>query len=248
MVAPDPFGQRGLVDRVVGAGHEVVEDVVLLAQQLHLAARHLDPAAVGPQAHVARVEALVTAALVTAQDAADAGAQFRQVERLGKVVVGAEFQPLDLVVEGIAGRNDDHRSRAATPLQLFEQPQAAAAGQHDVQQDAVVVVCGDLVERRGVIGGLLDDVLLPGQRPDHDLPQGGFVFNNEYLHNTLLFLVSRDRGRGENPVLKPAARHRPPKPVFQTGEITARIRKETEMPGISAARCAGNNSARPAVK
>ena len=67
-------------------------------------------------------------------------------------------------------------------------PQAAAAGQHDVQQDAVVVVCGDLVERRGVIGGLLDDVLLPGQRPDHDLPQGGFVFNNEYLHNTLLFL------------------------------------------------------------
>jgi len=82
------------------------------------------------------------------------------VERLGKVVVGAEFQPLDLVVEGIAGRNDDHRSRAATPLQLFEQPQAAAAGQHDVQQDAVVVVCGDLVERRGVIGGLLDDVLL----------------------------------------------------------------------------------------
>jgi hypothetical protein len=44
------------------------------------------------------------------------------------------------------------------------------------------------------------------------------------------------------------SRHRPPKPVFQTGEITARIRKETEMPGISAARCAGNNSARPAVK
>mgnify|MGYP000473567765 FL=1 len=83
--------------------------------------------------------------------------------------------------------NSDSRL-PALPLQLFEQLQAAPVGQHDVQQDAVVVVCGDLVERRGVIGGLLDDVLLPGQRPDHDLPQGGFVFNNEYLHNTLLFL------------------------------------------------------------
>ena len=46
-----------------------------------------------------------------------------------------------------------------------------------------------------VIGGLLDDVLLPGQRPDHDLPQGGFVFNNEYLHNTLLFLGTGGRAK-----------------------------------------------------
>ena len=83
--------------------------------------------------------------------------------------------------------NSDSRL-PALPLQFFEQLQAAPVGQHDVQQDAVVIVSGDLVERRGVIGGLLDDVLLPGQRPDHDLPQGGFVFNNEYLHNTLLFL------------------------------------------------------------
>ena len=148
--------------------------------------------------------------------------------------------------EYVAQFRDRRREKIISLLVL--QNYFRRTGQHDVQQDAVVVVCGDLVERRGVIGGLLDDVLLPGQRPDHDLPQGGFVFNNEYLHNTLLFLVSRDRGRGENPVLKPAARHRPPKPVFQTGEITARIRKETEMPGISAARCAGNNSARPAVK
>ncbi len=120
------------------------------------------------------------------QDAADAGAEFGQVERLGQIVVGPEFQSFDLVVQRVAGRDDDDPGAAAPLLQLFEQPQSAAAGQHDVQQDAVVVVCGDLVEGRGIVGGLLDDVLFPDQRPDHDLPQGGFVFDNQYFHNLSL--------------------------------------------------------------
>ena len=202
-----------------------MEDIVLLAQQFDPAARHLDPAAVGPQAHVARIEALVPVALVSAQDAADAGAQFRQVERLGEVVVGPEFQSLDLVVEGIAGRNNDHRSRAATLLQLFEQPQSAPAGQHDVQQDAVVIVCGDLVERRSVIGGLLDDVVLPGQCPDHDLPQGGFVFDNKYLHNIFLFL-----GEGRKSGLKPDDPPSPLKTRLLDGRLLngAKLQSESE--------------------
>ena len=71
-------------------------------------------------------------------------------------------------------------------------------------RDAVLLVGGGLAGIRGeddmlyrayVSGGLLDDVLLPGQRPDHDLPQGGFVFNNEYLHNTLLFLGTGGRAK-----------------------------------------------------
>ena len=108
------------------------------------------------------------------------------MERLGQVVVGPEFQSFDLVVQRVAGRDDDDPGAAAPLFQLFEQPQSAAAGQHDVQQDAVVVVCGDLVEGRGIVGGLLDDILFPDQRPDHDLPQGGFVFDNQYFHNLSL--------------------------------------------------------------
>ena len=42
-----------------------------------------------------------------------------------------------------------------------------------------------------VIGGLLDDVLLPGQRPDHDLPQGGFVFHDQDFHKQQIFFGAK---------------------------------------------------------
>ena len=123
---------------------------------------------------------------MTAHDAPDTGAQFRQMERLGQVIVGPELEPLDLVIERIPGRNDDHAGRFALPPELFEYPQAAAVGQHDVQQDTVVIVSGDLFERRCVIGRLLDHILFAAQRLHHDLPQGGFVFDNQYFHNLSL--------------------------------------------------------------
>ena len=187
VIAPDPFGQCGFVDRMVRTIHKIEEDVVLLAQQFDFAACHLDPAAVGPQAHVARIEALLPFALVAAQDAADTGTQLRQVERLGQVIVGPEFQPFDFVVERIAGRNDDYPGTVTPRFQLFEQPQSAPAGQHDIQQDTVVIVRSDLVERGCVIGRLLDDVMFPDKGPGHNLPQGGFVFDDEYFHKIVLF-------------------------------------------------------------
>jgi len=120
--------------------------------------------------------------------------------------------------------NSDSRL-PALPLQLFEQLQAAPVGQHDVQQDAVVIVCGDLVERRSVIGGLLDDVVLPGQRPDHDLPQGGFVFDNKYLHNIFLFL-----GEGRKSGLKPDDPPSPLKTRLLDGRLLngAKLQSESE--------------------
>ena len=126
MVAPHGFCQRGLIDHMVRAAHKIVEDVVLLAQQFHLAPGHLHTAAVGVEADIPHVEALLPVALVTAHDAPDTGAQFRQMERLGQVIVGPELEPLDLVIERIPGRNDDHAGRFALPPELFEYPQAAA--------------------------------------------------------------------------------------------------------------------------
>ena len=200
VVAPHGFGQRRLVDHMVRAAHEIIEYIVLLAQQFDLPARDFHPAAVGKQPHVSGIETLLTAALVTAHDAPDPGAQLREMEGFGQVVVGPQFESLDLVVERVAGRNDDDSRLPALPLQFFEQLQAAPVGQHDVQQNTVVIVSGDLVERRCIIGSLLDHILFPAQGLHHDLPQGGFVFDNQNLHNR----------------------------TFSRCKTNARIRKETE--------------------
>ena len=192
MVAPDRLGQRRLVDHAPRTAHEVVEDVVLLAHQLHLAARHLDPLPVGEEAHVAGVEALQTVALVAADDAPDAGRELGQVERLGQVVVGPELEPLDLVVERIARRDDNHPRTLAQLLEPLEQPQAAAARQHDVEQDAVVVVVLQLGQRRGIVGSLLHHVTLAAERPHHNLTQRGFILDNQQFHRIPSLFFCKD--------------------------------------------------------
>lgn len=49
VVAPHGFGQRRLVDHMVRAAHEIIEYIVLLAQQFDLPARNFHPAAVRKQ-------------------------------------------------------------------------------------------------------------------------------------------------------------------------------------------------------
>ena len=222
---------------MVRAAHKIVEDVVLLAQQFHLAPGHLHTAAVGVEADIPHVEALLPVALVTAHDAPDTGAQFRQMERLGQVIVGPELEPLDLVIERIPGRNDDHAGRFALPPELFEYPQAAAVGQHDVQQDTVVVVSGDLFERRCVIGRLLDHILFAAQRLHHDLPQGGFVFHDQDFHKQQIFFGAKIHHESERN-LKP--RRQCPSPNIRKNLVpaaparTAQARKRAETVQVSA--------------
>ena len=113
---------------MVRAAHEIIEYIVLLAQQFDLPARDFHPAAVGKQPHVSGIETLLTAALVAAHDAPDTGAQFREVEGFGQVVVGPQFEALDLVVERVAGRMMMIPACLRCPLQLFEQLQALPSG------------------------------------------------------------------------------------------------------------------------
>ena len=56
MVAPDGFGQHGLVDQMVRALHEVEQDVELLFQQCQFASLHLHAPALRPERDVAQRE------------------------------------------------------------------------------------------------------------------------------------------------------------------------------------------------
>ena len=72
------------------------------------------------------------ARLVAAQNGAHAGHQFARIERLGQIIVRAEFQADDAV--HVVGARGEHEHRHAA---LFAQPpedfEAVHTGQHDVQ-------------------------------------------------------------------------------------------------------------------
>ncbi|KAG1592900.1 hypothetical protein G6F46_014504 [Rhizopus delemar] len=69
----------------------------------------------------------------------DARFEFTRAERLGQVVVGAEFPPQHAVgLAAVRGEHDDRPTRA--PAVVLEQVQPVAVRQHQVKQHQVVVV------------------------------------------------------------------------------------------------------------
>lgn len=149
---------------------------------------HQYPRTLGLERHVAQAQRHFAAALAPPQYALDAGQQFGRVEGLGQVVVGPHVEPQNLVVERVAGRDDNHVFALALLLQMFEQLQPVAVGQHDVEQNAVVGIGRQFGIGLGIVRSRLDHIALLCQCPLHNLPQGGFVFYNQYFHVSNLYI------------------------------------------------------------
>ena len=93
-----------------------------------------------------------------AHDRLDPRDQLAPVERLGQEVVGAKAQALDLVIELGQTRQDQDRGAhpgRAQPAQHFV---AVDVGQHQIQNDDVVIVkLADLQTILAEVGGIADE-------------------------------------------------------------------------------------------
>ena len=67
--------------------------------------------------------------------------------RLGQVVVGAGVEPLDALIEPAARGQHQDRDGRAVRAQLPADVEAVDARQQDVEDDEIVVVDADLLER-----------------------------------------------------------------------------------------------------
>ena len=130
------------------------------------------------QDHGARRRRLARAA----QDGADAGHHLLEAERLGDVVVAADGQALDLVVDRVPRREEDDGQLPAGVAQPPGDREAVHVGEHDVEDDEVGVVRSDALVRavRAVAG---DRHLEPGeaQGGGEQLADVGLVLDDEQL-------------------------------------------------------------------
>jgi hypothetical protein len=75
----------------------------------------------------------------TAHQGAEPGQQLFQLERLGKVVIGAEIEAPDLVLNAAPRRQDQHMRAQSFLTPFFEQRQTVLFGEHEVENDDVVL-------------------------------------------------------------------------------------------------------------
>ena len=73
-----------------------------------------------------------------ADERADAGEHFFDMEGLGHIVVGAGIDTGNLVAPPVAGSQDQNRHRAAGAAPFFEHRDAVQFGQANVEDDGVI--------------------------------------------------------------------------------------------------------------
>src|SRR6185369_2547419 len=95
------------------------------------------------------------AAVVMRQQVFDAAEELVEVERLGKILIGADVEAASAVFGQRAGRKNENRHIAALVSERFANGVTAHAGQHDVQNDQIQIgfVLLEGLKRRGAAVG-----------------------------------------------------------------------------------------------
>jgi hypothetical protein len=113
-------------------------------QQLELARRQIDRGAVARD--LARAQIDIEAGdpqprQLTAAPAPNqrphAGDQLGEGKWLDEIVVGAGIEPEDAIVDGVLGRENQHRRRIAAGAQRGQHIEAVAFRQHEVEHDRI---------------------------------------------------------------------------------------------------------------
>lgn len=135
MIEEHFLGQRGAL-----AQAEQLQHLVFLAGQMHARAGDFDRLGVEIDHQIAGIDDRLGVALGTAHDRVNARDQLVFMEWLGHVVVGAEAETLDLVLDaGEAGEDQDRRLHFGD-AQRAQNLEARHVGQVQVEQDDVVIV------------------------------------------------------------------------------------------------------------
>src|ERR1700722_8006787 len=177
MVEEHLLGERGAL-----AQRKQLQHLVFLAGEVDALAADLDRLGVEIDHEIAGLDHRLGVALGTAHDRMDARNEFVLVEGLGHIVVGADAETFDLVLDaGEAGEGQNGRFDFRHP-QLLEHVVSGHVGQIEGEQDNVVVVefseiDAFFTEIRGV------DVETLGFKHQFDrLRDGAVIFYHQYAH------------------------------------------------------------------
>ena len=175
-----PFAQ---VVHQLFLGHQTAGAAQQYFQQAQFARRQIDHLLVeiGAAAHLVIAERAVfdhggAAAGAAARQGAHSCLQFGQGERLGHIIIGTEIEALDALLDGVGGRQDQHRQQRGARAQAAQHFQAAQFGQAQVEDQQVEFLGG-----QGRVGFLaildaVDGIAGLAQRTGQPVGQHAVIF------------------------------------------------------------------------
>lgn len=178
---PDVRGNQCARQHFALAADQQVQQGKLLVGQGESFAVTRHPATQQVQLQIGHLVVLHLTDGAAAQQAAYPSQQLGVGEGLDQVGVGAQFQPLDAILNGIAGGEEQHRHLAVTADALQQLP-AVQARQHDIQDDQrELELCRQVLAIQPVVSGLHGITGL-AQRLAQVIGCLGFVFHYQDTH------------------------------------------------------------------
>ena len=143
-----PLLQLRLGQNLAGTLHERLEQRPLTRGQVDGPPRAQDRARRKIYVEVPDMDQRIGVSGIAPRDSVQPRRQFGEVERLDQIVVGPGIEPLYAVGQLIHRRQDDGRRDIPPAAQVAQEADAAAIGQHQVQQQKIIGSTADMVSRR----------------------------------------------------------------------------------------------------
>src|SRR5258705_3735737 len=169
-------------DDLPGTQREVVQQGVFARGERDRAAAALNCLAEGVDLKVADANNDTGLAMGTADEGADPRQQFIPVKRLDQIIIGAQIEPFDPVFGCVTSCQAQNRGPIATLPRLIEHRPSFLAGQHDVEDDAVVLIAGKQMRGLVSVESEIDRVSLFAQSRGDGARQLGMIFGNQQFH------------------------------------------------------------------
>src|SRR5579864_3428161 len=171
-----------LGERRALAKRKQLQHLVFLTRQMHALASDLDRLGVEIDHKIAGLDHRLGVTLRAAHDGVDARNQLVLVEGFGHIVIGADAETLDLVLDAGEAGEDQNGCFDFRHAQLLEHVIAGHVGQIEVEQDDVVVVKLSEIDAFFAEIGRIDVKALGFQYQFDRLRDGAVIFYQQYAH------------------------------------------------------------------
>jgi hypothetical protein len=184
IVIPHVRVDLGARDDAASIAHEVLEERVLLGREHDVASAASRRMTLRVHDEIGNRELVREDVAASPDECAEAREELAEVEGLREVVVGSGIETLDLVVDGVAGREHEHGGVAASAADLTADVDTVANGEDDVQDDGVVVVDGREKDCLAAVGGVVDGVRCLTQSARDRFAQLTIILGEQNSHDS----------------------------------------------------------------
>ena len=180
---PDQFIEASALKRYIFIADQLDQQIKFLDGQFHRFPILSDFTGLQINGNAVQFQSFFTFSEAS-QHSLHPGQQFSDLKRLYNIIVGSQLQSFDPVIQAGSGCDKNDGNTGGT--YILHQLVTVDSGQHDIQQDQIIVVFLDQFGCMMPVEGTGAGVSLVLQVYADQVVNGRFIFNNQYIHGSTL--------------------------------------------------------------